>query len=247
MYRKDELLRIMNEVSTGKLTPEQAVEKMTYKDLGFAKADTSRSLRHNVSEVIFGEGKTALQIAQIAKSLLDSGEKNVLITRMSKEKAVLVGKEIKIEYDEISGAAIAGIVPAPKSKGEVLVCCAGTSDLYCANEAMMTLKAFGCKARLLCDVGVAGIHRVLEHSDEIANASVIIAVAGMEGALASVLGGLASCPVIAVATSVGYGTGVGGAAALMSMLNSCSANVCVVNIDNGFGAGYIANMIGNKI
>ena len=246
MYRKDELLRIMNEVKSGGLTPDEAVEKMTYRDLGFAKLDCSRSIRHGVSEVIFGEGKTADQITQIAKSLLDGGEKTVLITRMSKEKAELVGREIQIEYDEISGTAIAGKIPAPKSKSEVLVCCAGTSDLYCANEAMMTLKAFGCRARLLCDVGVAGIHRILEHADEIANASVIIAIAGMEGALASVIGGLASCPVIGVATSVGYGTGVGGAAALMSMLNSCSSNVCVVNIDNGFGAGYIANMICNK-
>lgn len=246
MYRKDELLRIMNEVKSGGLTPDEAVEKMTYRDLGFAKSDFSRSIRHGVAEVIFGEGKTADQITQIAKSLLDGGEKTVLITRMSKEKAELVGREIQIEYDETSGTAIAGEIPAPKSKSEVLVCCAGTSDLYCANEAMMTLKAFGCKAKLLCDVGVAGIHRILEHADEIANASVIIAIAGMEGALASVIGGLASCPVIGVATSVGYGTGVGGAAALMSMLNSCSSNVCVVNIDNGFGAGYIANMICNK-
>lgn len=246
MYKKEELLRIMNEVKSGRLTPDEAVEKMTYRDLGFAKSDFSRSIRHGVAEVIFGEGKTADQITQIAKSLLDGGEKTVLITRMSKEKAELVGREIQIEYDEISGTAIAGEIPAPKSKSEVLVCCAGTSDLYCANEAMMTLKAFGCKAKLLCDVGVAGIHRILEHADEIANASVIIAIAGMEGALASVIGGLASCPVIGVATSVGYGTGVGGAAALMSMLNSCSSNVCVVNIDNGFGAGYIANMICNK-
>lgn len=246
MYKKEELLRIMNEVKSGRLTPDEAVEKMTYRDLGFAKSDFSRSIRHGVAEVIFGEGKTADQITQIAKSLLDGGEKTVLITRMSKEKAEPVGREIQIEYDEISGTAIAGEIPAPKSKSEVLVCCAGTSDLYCANEAMMTLKAFGCKAKLLCDVGVAGIHRILEHADEIANASVIIAIAGMEGALASVIGGLASCPVIGVATSVGYGTGVGGAAALMSMLNSCSSNVCVVNIDNGFGAGYIANMICNK-
>lgn len=246
MYKKEELLRIMNEVKSGRLTPDEAVEKMTYRDLGFAKSDCSRSIRHGVAEVIFGEGKTADQITQIAKSLLDGGEKTVLITRMSKEKAELVCKEIKIEYDDISGTAIAGEIPAHKSKSEVLVCCAGTSDLYCANEAMMTLKAFGCKAKLLCDVGVAGIHRILEHADEIANASVIIAIAGMEGALASVIGGLASCPVIGVATSVGYGTGVGGAAALMSMLNSCSSNVCVVNIDNGFGAGYIANMICNK-
>lgn len=246
MYKKEELLRIMNEVKSGRLTPDEAVEKMTYRDLGFAKSDFSRSIRHGVAEVIFGEGKTADQITQIAKSLLDGGEKTVLITRMSKEKAELVGREIQIEYDEISGTAIAGEIPAPKSKSEVLVCCAGTSDLYCANEAMMTLKAFGCKAKLLCDVGVAGIHRILEHADEIANASVIIAIAGMEGALASVIGGLASCPVIGVATSVGYGTGVGGAAALMSMLNSCSSNVCVVNIDNGFGASYIANMICNK-
>ena len=246
MYRKDELLRIMNEVKSGGLTPDEAVEKMTYRDLGFAKSDFSRSIRHGVAEVIFGEGKTAVQITQIAKSLLDGGEKTVLITRMSKEKAELVGREIKIEYDDISGTAIAGEIPVSNSKGEVLVCCAGTSDLYCGNEAMMTLKAFGCKAKLLCDVGVAGIHRILEHADEIANASVIIAIAGMEGALASVIGGLASCPVIGVATSVGYGTGVGGAAALMSMLNSCSSNVCVVNIDNGFGAGYIANMICNK-
>ena len=246
MYRKDELLRIMNEVKNGRLTPDEAVKKMTYRDLGFAKADCSRSIRHGVAEVIFGEGKSGEQISQIAKSLLESGEKTVLITRMSKQKAELVAKEIEIEYDEISGTAIAGEIPSPKSNNEVLVCCAGTSDLYCANEAMMTLKAFGCKAKLLCDVGVAGIHRILEHADEIANASVIIAIAGMEGALASVIGGLASCPVIAVATSVGYGTGVGGAAALMSMLNSCSSNVCVVNIDNGFGAGYIANMICNK-
>lgn len=246
MYRKDELLRIMNEVKSGRLTPDEAVEKMTYRDLGFAKSDFSRSIRHGVAEVIFGEGKTADQITQIAKSLLDGGEKTVLITRMNKEKAELVGREIQIEYDDISGTAIAGEITLPNSKGEVLVCCAGTSDLYCANEAMMTLKAFGCKAKLLCDVGVAGIHRILEHADEIANASVIIAIAGMEGALASVIGGLASCPVIGVATSVGYGTGVGGAAALMSMLNSCSSNVCVVNIDNGFGAGYIANMICNK-
>lgn len=246
MSTKNDLLNILYDIKNGKTTPEEAVERLTYKDLGFARVDTSRSFRHSVGEVIYGESKTGEQIAKIAKTLLSNGEDSVLITRMDSDKADYVASQVEIEYDNISRAAIAGRAPQPKGKSDVLVCCAGTSDLYCAQEAMMTLKAFGCRAKLLCDVGVAGIHRLLDHADEISNARVIIAVAGMEGALASVLGGLAGCPVIAVPTSVGYGASFEGVAALLSMLNSCSGNVSVVNIDNGFGAAYIANMINNQ-
>ena len=246
MINKSDLLNILSSVKDGELSPDDAAERLTYKDLGFAKVDTSRSIRHNVAEVIYGESKTAKQISEIAKALLNSGEKTVLATRVSKEKAEEISKSFNIEYDDISSVAIFGEIPSEKENGEVLICCAGTSDLYCAREALMTLKAFGCKAKLICDVGVAGIHRLLDHADEISKAKVIIAVAGMEGALASVIGGLASCPVIAVPTSVGYGASFDGVAALLSMLNSCSANVSVVNIDNGFGAAYIANMINNQ-
>lgn len=246
---KDQLLKLLEDVQNNNLSPSDALEKIKlapYEDIGFANVDTSRSLRHGVSEVIYGEGKTKEQILAITKKLLDSGESTVLITRINKDKAEFVSKEIEIEYDEEARVAIAGTIPEPNGNGKIVVCCAGTSDLYCAKEAMLTAKAFGNEVDGLFDVGVAGIHRLLDRADILQNAKAVIAVAGMEGALASVIGGLASCPVIAVPTSVGYGASFGGVSALLAMLNSCASNVSVVNIDNGFGAAYIASMINHQ-
>lgn len=240
---------ILNKVSLGELTVDEAAQQIKikpYVDLGYAKADTHRSLRHGVCEVIYGEGKTARQICSIVKALMDNGEKTVLITRVDKDKAEEIGGEIHIDYDEISRTALAGEKPDITGKGKIVVACAGTSDLYCAEEAAVTAEAFGNEVIRLYDVGVAGIHRLMDKTEEIMKAKAIIAVAGMEGALASVIGGLASCPVIAVPTSVGYGANFGGLSALLAMLNSCASNVSVVNIDNGFSAGYIANIINHQ-
>lgn len=246
---KNELLNILNSVKNGELSPADAVDKIKlapYENIGFANVDTSRSLRHGVGEVIYGEGKTAEQIAAICQKLLDSGEQTVLITRIDEFKAEYVGKKIPLDYEKESRTAIAGIIPKPDGKGKIVVCCAGTSDLYCAKEAVRTAKAFGNEVETMFDVGVAGIHRLLDKVEVLSHATAVVAVAGMEGALASVVGGLASCPVIAVPTSVGYGASFGGVSALLAMLNSCASNVSVVNIDNGFGAAYIASMINHE-
>lgn len=246
---KDQLLELLEAVQSNSLSPNEALEKIKlapYEDIGFANVDTSRSLRHGVSEVIYGEGKTKEQILAITKKLLESGESTVLITRIDKDKADFVSKEISIEYDEEARVAIAGTIPKANGNGKIVVCCAGTSDLYCAKEAVLTAKAFGNEVETMFDVGVAGIHRLLDKANILQNAKAVIAVAGMEGALASVIGGLASCPVIAVPTSVGYGASFGGVSALLAMLNSCASNVSVVNIDNGFGAAYIASMINHQ-
>lgn len=218
-------------------------------DLGYANVDTQRGIRQGVSEVIYGEGKTAEQICGIVNALRDSGSECILITRLDegKSESVLSGLPHAIaarySYHCASRLGIVGEIPEPDGRGTVLVMCAGTSDLSVAEEAFLTSRALGSRANLICDVGVAGIHRLLSHVGEIMSASCIVVVAGMEGALASVVGGLASCPVIAVPTSVGYGASLGGVAALLSMLNSCSSGVSVVNIDNGFGAGYQAVLI----
>lgn len=246
---KNQIMSILESVANGDISPKDAIDKIKlqpYEDLDFAKVDTARSFRHGVGEVIYGEGKTKEQIAKITSSLLANGEKTVLITRINKEKAEYLKNDYSIFYDEIARVAIAGEIPEITGKGKVVVCCAGTSDLYCAKEASLTLKAFGNDVVELFDVGVAGIHRLLDKTEIIQNAKAVIAIAGMEGALASVVGGLASCPVIAVPTSVGYGASFGGVAALLAMLNSCASNVSVVNIDNGFGAGYIASMINHQ-
>lgn len=246
---KNELFDILENVAKGTISTSEALNKIKlepYKDLGFANVDTSRSMRHGVAEVIYGEGKTKEQIFEIANTLVNNGEKAVLITRMSKDKADFVSSKLAMEYDETARVGIVGEIPKPNGKGKVVVCCAGTSDLYCAKEASLTLKAFGNEVVELFDVGVAGIHRLLDKTEIISGAKAVIAVAGMEGALASVVGGLAGCPVIAVPTSVGYGASFNGVAALLAMLNSCASNVSVVNIDNGFGAGYIASMINHQ-
>ncbi len=219
------------------------LKEAPFEDLGFAKVDHHRALRQGIAEVIYGAGKTPEQIIGIVASMLNHGQKLVLITRMSSEAAKLVGEKFPLQYDTLSRVGIVGDVPVPDGIGKIVVATAGTSDLPVAEEAAKTAECFGNQVTRLYDVGVAGIHRLLAHQEEIMTARVIVAVAGMEGALASVIGGMADCPVIAVPTSVGYGANFGGLSALLAMLNSCASGVSVVNIDNGFGAGYLASMI----
>ena len=235
---------ILEKVASGEMTPEEAELQLKMKpfvDLGFAKPDLHRGIRQGVPEVIFGEGKTAEQIDKITTALLEGGQKTVLITRLSEEKAAELNVDIKYYKKARIGAA--GIIPEPDAKGTIVVATGGTSDLPVAEEAAVTAELLGNKVTRVYDVGVSGLHRLLSHKEELMAASVVIAVAGMEGALASVIGGLVDCPVIAVPTSVGYGASFEGITALLAMLNSCASGVTVVNIDNGFGAGYSAGMI----
>ena len=216
-------------------------------DIGYAKLDLSRAERQGAGEVVYGEGKTAAQIAGIIDALVAAGQPRVLATRVDADKAGAVTASVTCggdgPYPAPARTPVAGDAPPPAGDGDVLVACAGTSDLPVAEEAALTAEFLGNRVKRLPDVGVAGLHRLLSHMDELNEAQVIVAVAGMEGALASVVGGLVSCPVIAVPTSVGYGASLGGVAALLSMLNSCASGVSVVNIDNGFGAGYQASLI----
>ncbi len=235
---------ILEKVASGEMTPEEAELQLKMKpfvDLGFAKPDLHRGMRQGVPEVIFGQGKTPEQIDAITKSLLEAGQKAVLITRLSAEKASELTTPIK--YYDVARIGVAGVIPEPSAKGTIVIATGGTSDLPVAEEAAVTAELLGNKVERVYDVGVAGLHRLLAHKEKLMSASVIIAVAGMEGALASVIGGLVDCPVIAVPTSVGYGASFEGLSALLSMLNSCASGVTVVNIDNGFGAGYSASMI----
>ena len=235
---------ILDKVAKGEMTPEEAELQLRMKpfvDLGFAKPDLHRGMRQGVPEVIFGQGKTPGQIDAITKSLLEAGQKTVLITRLSAEKAAVLTTPIK--YYDVARIGVAGVIPEPSAKGTIVIATGGTSDLPVAEEAAVTAELLGNKVERVYDVGVAGLHRLLAHKEKLMSASVIVAVAGMEGALASVIGGLVDCPVIAVPTSVGYGASFEGLSALLSMLNSCASGVTVVNIDNGFGAGYSASMI----
>ena len=246
MKNNRELTALLEEVAAGKTTPEDAalqIREVPFEDLGFAKPDLHRGMRQGIPEVIYGAGKTPEQILEITSVLVRHGQKTVLITRMAKEAADLIREEFPLEYEPVSGVGIVGDLPSPDGKGTIVVATGGTSDMRVAEEAALTAQAFGNTVIRLYDVGVAGIHRLLAHQHEIQSARVIIAIAGMEGALASVIGGLAACPVIAVPTSVGYGASFGGLSALLSMLNSCASGVSVVNSDNGFGAGYLASMI----
>ena len=235
---------ILEKVASGEMTVEEAELQLKMKpfvDLGFAKPDLHRGLRQGVPEVIYGEGKTPEHIDKITSALLDGGQKTVLITRLSAEKATALTTPIKF-YD-VARIGVAGEIPEPTAKGTIVVATGGTSDLPVAEEAAVTAELLGNKVNRVYDVGVSGLHRLLSHKEELMSASVVIAVAGMEGALASVIGGLVDCPVIAVPTSVGYGASFEGITALLAMLNSCASGVTVVNIDNGFGAGYAASMI----
>lgn len=241
-----EIRQLLERVKTGETSVEDALLRLKmepFEDIGYAKVDMHRKVRQGVAEVIYGAGKTPEQIAGIVETMKKKGQKTILITRLSKEGAEVVAKTQPLQYEEISRIGIVGELPKPDGIGKIVVATGGTSDIPVAEEAARTAEVFGNEVVRLYDVGVAGLHRLLSHMDEIMSASVIIAIAGMEGALASVIGGLADCPVIAVPTSVGYGTSFHGLSALLSMLNSCASGVSVVNIDNGFGAGYLAGMI----
>lgn len=243
---QQEIRAMLEQVAKGEMNVDDAMlqlKKAPYEDLGFAKIDTHRALRQGAAEVIYGAGKTAQQIAEIAAAMMEKGQKTILITRMDQEKADVVAETLPLRYDAMSRVGIVGEMPPITGNGTIVVATGGTSDVPVAEEAALTAEALGNHVVRLYDVGVAGLHRLLSHLDEIMNARVIVAIAGMEGALASVIGGLADCPVIAVPTSVGYGANFGGLSALLSMLNSCASGTSVVNIDNGFGAGYLASMI----
>ena len=257
-------------VAAGEVSPEDAASKLRtapFSDLGFAKVDHHRGIRQGVSEVIYGEGKTPDQIAGIIADMLSVGQERILITRLSREAALeveqLLSEGLTFEEDasasseqaadvpalslftyyDLPRVAIVGEMPEPTGVGRIVVATGGTSDIAVAEEAALTAEMLGNEVVRLYDVGVAGLHRLLAHAGELADARVVVAVAGMEGALPSVVGGLVSCPVIAVPTSVGYGASLGGVAALLAMLNSCASGISVVNIDNGFGAGYQASLI----
>ena len=241
-----EIRALLSAVKSGEVSVDDAVLRLKmepFTELGFAKPDLHRGLRQGAAEVIYGAGKTPTQIRDISRALLEGGQERVLITRMSAEAASVVGEALPLDYHELGKIGIIGGIPEPDGDGSVVVATGGTSDLPVAEEAALTAEMMGNRVVRLYDVGVSGLHRLLAHAEEIMSARAIVAIAGMEGALASVVGGLADCPVIAVPTSVGYGASFGGLAALLSMLNSCASGVSVVNIDNGFGAGYLAGMI----
>ena len=242
---RNQLLAALNAVRDGSMTPEAAMSlfaRAPYEDIGYAKIDHHRGLRGGTGEVIYGAGKTAGQIVGILDRMLAAGGENILVTRLDGEKAAEVAKRAPLFYDPVSRVGIANRVER-LLVGSVVVASGGTSDLPVCEEAALTAEALGSRVTRLYDVGVAGLHRLLSHLDELQSARAVVAVAGMEGALASVIGGLVDCPVIAVPTSVGYGASFGGVAALLSMLNSCASGLSVVNIDNGFGAGFLANRI----
>ena len=244
---KTELTALLEQVASGTLSPADAALKLKMepiRELGdYAKVDLHRGIRQGVPEVIYGAGKTKEHILGIARAMLENGQKTVLITRLAPEAAEFAAASLPLRYDPLSKTGVIGELPEPTGKGRVVVAAGGTSDIPVAEEAAVTAEVLGNEVARLYDVGVSGIHRLLSHMDAIMSARVIVAVAGMEGALPSVIGGLADCPVIAVPTSVGYGASLGGIAALLSMLNSCASGVSVVNIDNGFGAGYMASII----
>lgn len=237
---------LLEQVKNGTLSVDDALLKLKtepFADIGYAKVDLHRRLRQGAAEVIYGAGKTGEQIAGIAETMRAHGQSTVLITRLSPESAALVGARLPLTYHPEAKVGVVGEVPKPDGIGRIVLATGGTSDIPVAEEAALTAEVLGNQVSRLYDVGVAGLHRMLAHMDDIMDASVIIAVAGMEGALASVIGGLAGCPVVAVPTSVGYGASFGGISALLAMLNSCASGVTVVNIDNGFGAGFFASRV----
>lgn len=252
---QSEWREFLRQYKEGRITEEEVLLKIKeapYTDLAYAKLDRRRELQQGVPEVIYGAGKTPQQILGIVKAAEENGQQTVLITRMRQEAADLLQNTIAekpeeipggFTYDPLSHVGIVGAVPAPDGGGKIAVVCAGTSDIPVAEEAAKTAEVLGNEVLRIYDVGVAGIHRLFSRLDDLLSARVVISIAGMEGALTSVVGGLVSVPVIAVPTSVGYGASFHGVSALLSMLNSCASGVSVVNIDNGFGAAYQASMI----
>jgi pyridinium-3,5-biscarboxylic acid mononucleotide synthase len=241
-----QLQQLLEQVRDGSTSVETATGKLRdlpFEDLGFAKVDHHRAMRHGMPEVVLGKGKTTQQVEGIAAALLKKSQ-NLLITRATAEMGERVSQlDSQAEYFPASGVIRVWRDRNIIGKGKIAVLCAGTSDFPVFEEAQLTAETMGNEVEAICDVGVAGIHRLLDQRERLSTARVAIVCAGMEGALPSVVGGLVGCPVIAVPTSVGYGASFGGLAALLGMLNSCSSNVTVVNIDNGFGAGYVASLI----
>ncbi len=240
-----EVLALLESVRDRGTSPEAAarlLSQSSYEDLGYAKVDHHRAARQGAAEVIFGAGKTPEQIVGIVESMMTRGAENIIITRLSEEKEAVLRGKIPYTYAADAHLAIANPSEHPLT-GSIVVVSAGTSDLAVCEEAALTAEALGSRVRRVYDAGVAGLHRLLGSLETLEEARCIVAVAGMEGALPSVVGGLVSCPVIAVPTSVGYGANLGGVAALLAMLNSCASGISVVNIDNGFGAGFLAHRI----
>jgi hypothetical protein len=246
---QEEIYQLLQQVERGEKTAREAVEDIRLQPEmlvgNYADIDTHRSVRQGMPEVIYGEGKTAQQILGIATAMKERGISNIMVTRLSQEKADEIARELEIDYNPIPRIGIVNGCETEK-KGKIVVVAAGTSDLPVAEEAAVTAELYGNYVERVYDVGVAGIHRLLNRLPVLEDANAIVAVAGMEGALVSVVGGLVSCPVIGVPTSVGYGANFGGLAALLSMLNSCASGVSVVNIDNGFGAGVLASKINRQ-
>lgn len=245
MATKQDLLSTLRNVQSGRTSPEEALLQMKlapFEDLGYAKVDYHRAVRQGAPEVIYGQSKTPEQIAGILGAMQRKGCGNILVTRIGQETADWLAEKFPLRYEPLARLAV--VLPRPtEQKGAVTVVTGGTSDIGVAEEAAVTAEVLGNCVTRLYDVGVAGLHRLLSQLEPLMKARVVITVAGMEGALASVVGGLVDCPVIAVPTSVGYGASLGGLSALLSMLNSCASGVSVVNIDNGFGAGFLASRI----
>ena len=240
-----QLLALLEQVRAGATAPAEAARLLSapaFEDLGYARVDHHRASRQGAAEVVFGQGKTAEQIEGIVRAMMGRGAENILVTRLSAEKEALLRGKFPYDYSPDARLAVANPADRPRT-GSIAVVSAGTSDLAVCEEAARTAEALGSAVERVYDAGVAGLHRLLASLDVLERARCIVAVAGMEGALPSVVGGLVSCPVIAVPTSVGYGANLGGLAALLSMLNSCASGVSVVNIDNGFGAGFLAHRI----
>lgn len=241
-----EAKQVLEAVKNGTMSVDDALlclKTAPYADIGYAKVDLHRKVRQGVSEVIYGAGKTPSQIIGIIDTMKKNHQERILVTRLPEASAREIEQAHAMSYYPAAQIGILGDFPKPDGIGTIVVATGGTSDIPVAEEAALTAQILGNDVDRMYDVGVAGAHRLFSHQKEIMQASVIIAIAGMEGALASVIGGLADCPVIAVPTSVGYGASFHGLSALLSMLNSCASGVSVVNIDNGFGAGYLASMI----
>ena len=248
---KQAILELLEAVRVGRLSVAQGVERLRhlpYEDLGFAKIDHHRGLRHGFAEVIYGKGKTPEQVVAILRGMLRPRTKNNILVTRADQKLFRAVRRLRrdAKFHALSGAITIRRNRKVTGQGTILILAAGTSDIPVAEEAAVTAEIMGNQVESVFDVGVAGLHRLLRHREQIATARVIICVAGMEGALPSVVAGLAAAPVIAVPTSVGYGASFGGLTALLAMLNSCASNVCVVNIDNGFGAGYAASAMNRR-
>ena len=242
-------LELLNLVKEGKMSPEEAAERLRmepFVELGFAKADTHRLIRQDAPETVYGAGKTPEQASSIVKALMGGGAQCVMVTRCSADMADRLLDDFGCFCDPISKICVVGERPEPSPNSRVCIITAGTSDIPVAEEAAVTAEVHGSRVDRVYDVGVAGLHRLLSQMDIISKARAVVVVAGMEGALPSVVGGLVNVPVIAVPTSIGYGASFRGVTALLSMMDSCASDVSVVNIDNGFGAGFIASMIDRR-